>query len=56
MDDSVKTVKNDQEKESAEDSDEDMSGSSDVEVIKEINHERSKLADSIGMSQGFDLT
>lgn len=54
-DDDVKIVTEDQEQESAEDSDVNMSSSSDVEVIKEIKFDRSKLVDSIGMYQGFDL-
>jgi hypothetical protein len=42
-------VKNDQEEESSEDSDEGLSSSSDVEVIKEVTFEGKKLVDSIGM-------
>ncbi|XP_021926294.1 exosome complex component RRP45-like isoform X2 [Zootermopsis nevadensis] len=49
-DDDVKIVTEDQEQESAEDSDENMSSSSDVEVIKEIKFDRSKLVDSIELS------
>jgi hypothetical protein len=35
--------------ESLDDSDEDMSNPSDVEVIKEVSYEGNKLVDSIGM-------
>jgi hypothetical protein len=42
-------VKNDQEEESSDDSDEDMSSPSDVEVIKEVSYEGNNLVDSIGM-------
>jgi hypothetical protein len=42
------TVKIEQEEGSSEDSDEDMSSSSDVEVIKEVAYEGNKLVDSIG--------
>lgn len=42
-------VKNYQEEEGSDDSDEDMSSSSDVEVIKEVSYEGNNLVDNIGM-------
>jgi hypothetical protein len=43
------SVKEECEEVSSEDSDEDLSSSSDVEVIEEVTHEGNKLVDSIGM-------
>jgi hypothetical protein len=49
----VSGIKAEQE-ESTEDSDEDLSSSSDVEVIEEIRCKSQKPVDSIGMCSDFD--
>lgn len=52
--DDVSRVKTDQE-ESTDDSDENFSSSSDVEVIEEISCKSKKPVESIGMCSGFDI-